>query len=69
MGLRHGFYCLGCCWSLMLLLFVLGVMNLAWIAALAAFVLLEKTVAGGRWASATGGIVFLAWGALLLIGN
>jgi predicted metal-binding membrane protein len=42
MGLRHGGYCLGCCWSLMLLLFVAGVMNLLWIALLSAFVLTEK---------------------------
>jgi predicted metal-binding membrane protein len=42
MGLRHGLFCLGCCWVLMGLLFVLGVMNLVWIAILAGFVLLEK---------------------------
>ncbi len=42
LGLRHGAYCLGCCWLLMLLLFVGGVMNLAWIAALAMLLLAEK---------------------------
>lgn len=42
MGLLHGAYCVGCCWALMGLLFVLGVMNLLWVAALAAFVMLEK---------------------------
>ena len=42
MGLEHGLYCLGCCWALMLLLFVGGVMNLAVIAALTAFVAVEK---------------------------
>jgi predicted metal-binding membrane protein len=42
MGLRHGAYCLGCCWALMCLLFVVGVMNLVWVAALTGFVLLEK---------------------------
>jgi predicted metal-binding membrane protein len=47
MGLRHGAYCLGCCWMLMSLLFVLGVMNLLWVAALAGFVLLEKLAPGG----------------------
>ena len=56
MGMRLGAYCLGCCWILMGLLFVGGVMNLLWIAAIAAFVLLEKTmpfgVAGGRAAGA-----------------
>ena len=62
MGLVHGKYCLGCCWILMTLLFVLGVMNLVWIAALAAFVLAEKVVpGGGKVSRATGGLL-LAWG-------
>ena len=42
MGMLHGAFCVGCCWALMGLLFVLGVMNLLWVAALAAFVMLEK---------------------------
>jgi predicted metal-binding membrane protein len=66
MGLRHGFVCLGCCWLVMLLLFVLGVMNVFWIAALAAFVLLEKVLPDARWFSATGGLVFIGWGAALI---
>jgi predicted metal-binding membrane protein len=49
MGLRHGLYCAGCCWLLMALLFVAGVMNLAWIAALTLIVLAEKVF--GRWVS------------------
>jgi predicted metal-binding membrane protein len=62
MGLVHGKYCLGCCWILMTLLFVLGVMNLVWIAALAAFVLAEKVVPGGEIVSrATGGLL-VVWG-------
>ena len=48
LGIRHGLYCLGCCWSLMLLLFVGGVMNLVWIAVLAAIVFVEK-LAPVRW--------------------
>lgn len=48
LGLMHGLYCVGCCWGLMLLLFVAGVMNLAWIAMLAALVLVEK-LAPPRW--------------------
>ena len=48
LGLVHGAYCVGCCWGLMLLLFVAGVMNLAWVALIAATVLLEKTVPP-RW--------------------
>jgi predicted metal-binding membrane protein len=48
MGLRHGLYCLGCCWAAMALLFVGGVMNLIWVAGLAAFVLIEKALPFGR---------------------
>ena len=47
MGFNHGLYCLGCCWVLMVLLFVGGVMNLLWIAALAGFVLAEKVIPRG----------------------
>jgi predicted metal-binding membrane protein len=47
MGLQHGMYCVGCCWFLMALLFVAGVMNLLWVAAIAAFVLVEKVVPRG----------------------
>lgn len=59
MGLRHGLMCLGCCWALMALLFVGGVMNLAWIAALSLGVAIEKMAPRGEQ---------LAWvlGALLL---
>ena len=48
LGLRHGLYCIGCCWALMLLLFVGGVMNVVWIAGIAAVVLLEKLLSDGR---------------------
>lgn len=58
LGMLHGGYCLGCCWVLMGLLFVGGVMNLWWVAALAAFILVEKTAVlgarGGRVASGAG---------------
>ena len=47
MGLRHGAYCVGCCWALMALLFVVGVMNLLWIAIIAIFVMAEKVLPGG----------------------
>jgi predicted metal-binding membrane protein len=61
MGFRHGIYCVGCCWVLMLLLFVGGVMNLAWIAGLAVYVLVEK-VLPGHWISRATGVVFIVWG-------
>ncbi|HEV8552448.1 MAG TPA: DUF2182 domain-containing protein [Casimicrobiaceae bacterium] len=69
MGVRHGLFCLGCCWLAMLLLFVLGVMNAVWIAVLAMFILAEKTLPGSRWLSATGALVFIGWGVALLLGD
>ena len=62
MGLEHGAYCLGCCWALMLLLFVLGIMNLVWIAALAAFVLAEKVAPKGEWVGRITGVLMIGWG-------
>src|SRR5580765_668223 len=47
MGLRHGLYCLGCCWALMALLFAVGVMNLIWVAVLTVFILAERVGQGG----------------------
>ena len=57
MGLEHGAFCVGCCWVLMGLLFVGGVMNLLWVAAIAAFVLLEKVVPHGMLAGRLGGLL------------
>jgi predicted metal-binding membrane protein len=67
LGFRHGLYCIGCCWALMLLLFVGGVMNLLWIAALAVLVLLEKVVPFGKSVSRVAGVAFIAMGAWLLL--
>ena len=67
MGLEHGAICLGCCWALMLLLFVGGVMNLAVIAALTAFVAFEKlTPFGARSARISGALLIAAAGWLLV---
>ena len=66
MGLRHGLYCLGCCWALMALLFVGGVMNLAWVAAIATFVLVEKTVPAGRVVGWLSGGALIAGGVVML---
>jgi predicted metal-binding membrane protein len=68
MGLRHGAFCLGCCWALMALLFVGGVMNLAWVAVLTVFVLAEEIAARGPWLSRASGVVLLAWAGWLAIG-
>ena len=64
MGLRLGAYCLGCCWILMALLFVGGVMNLLWIAAISGFVLLEKTVPVGERGSRIAGVTAIGVGIL-----
>jgi predicted metal-binding membrane protein len=67
LGLRHGIYCIGCCWALMTLLFVVGVMNLFWIAALAILVLLEKVISSGRIIAQLAGVVFMVGGGSMLI--
>ncbi len=69
-GLHHGAYCVGCCWMLMLLLFVTGVMNLVWVALIAAFVLAEKVVPA--WMAVTvgrvAGAALVIWGAVVISG-
>jgi predicted metal-binding membrane protein len=66
MGLRHGAYCIGCCWALMALLFVSGVMNVLWIALLALLVLLEKLAPFGRWIARAAGVACIAAGVGML---
>jgi predicted metal-binding membrane protein len=66
MGLRHGLFCLGCCWALMGLLFVAGVMNLLWVAVLAALVLAQKLLPVGRLAGWVTGAALLAAGVAVL---
>ncbi len=66
MGLVHGAYCLGCCWVLMGLLFVGGVMNLLWVAAITLVVLVEKLAPGGGWFAHIGGAAMIAAGFWLL---
>jgi predicted metal-binding membrane protein len=67
MGLRHGLYCLGCCWALMALLFVGGVMNLAWIAALSIAVALEKLLPRGERVAAALGLVLIVIAGIKLL--
>jgi predicted metal-binding membrane protein len=66
MGLRYGRYCIGCCWLLMALLFVVGVMNILWIAGLAIVVLVEKLLPAGEWLSRGIGMGACLWGVWLL---
>jgi predicted metal-binding membrane protein len=67
MGIEHGFFCLICCWALMILLFVSGIMNLLWIVLIAIFVLIEKALPKMKWISFIAGAVLIVYGALLLL--
>jgi predicted metal-binding membrane protein len=69
MGVEHGTYCVGCCWALMLLLFAGGVMNLAVIAALTAFVAFEKLAPVGVWGARVSGALLIAAAAWMLVGR
>lgn len=66
LGLRHGLYCVGCCWALMLLLFLGGAMSLLWIAALAAVALAEKLMGGKVFSRIAGTAMILAGIALII---
>jgi predicted metal-binding membrane protein len=68
MGLTHGGYCLGCCWFLMALLFVGGVMNLYWIIGLTIYVWVEKILPGGQLISRLMGTLLALWGFGILTG-
>lgn len=69
MGLEHGLFCAGCCWALMGLLFVTGVMNIFWIAAITLLVGLEKLFPRGVWLSAATGVILTTWGAWVLLAS
>ena len=62
MGIVHGTYCLGCCWALMCVLFVVGVMNLVWVAAMTIFVLVEKVGPAGAFVARAAGVAMVAYG-------
>ncbi len=66
MGLEHGAFCLGCCWFLMALLFVGGIMNLLWIAGVALYVGIEKFAAGRHWVTTAMGVALVLGGIYVL---
>ena len=66
MGVENGLYCLGCCWILMILLFVSGIMNLLWIAIIALFVLIEKALPKAKYVSPVAGIALIIYGIIVL---
>lgn len=68
LGLLHGAYCVACCWLLMALLFVGGVMNLIWLVSLTLLVGAEKLLPGGLWLAKIAGISMIVWAAAVLFG-
>ncbi|MCC6456921.1 MAG: DUF2182 domain-containing protein [Caldilineaceae bacterium] len=68
LGVRHGLFCVGCCWTLMLLMFALGGANLGWMMALGALMAVERVSPWGRWLTAPLGVALMAWAVLLWIG-
>jgi predicted metal-binding membrane protein len=66
MGVRHGAWCVGCCWALMATLFALGVMSLAWMAFVAVLIALEKTLPWGRSVTYATAAVLLVLGVVLV---
>ena len=67
MGIENGYYCLGCCWMLMVLLFVVGIMNILWIALIALFVLVEKISPQTKWIPYAAGIILIGYGLFILV--
>ena len=67
MGLHHGLYCVGCCWVLMLLMFVGGAMSVATMAALSVFILAERLLPAGPWVAKIPGFVLIGWGGFVLL--
>ena len=67
MGAAHGIYCFGCCWGLMLILFIMGIMHLGWMAAIGALILVEKIVPSGKWISNAIGAVFVVVGLIVAL--
>jgi predicted metal-binding membrane protein len=66
-GVRHGLFCLGCCWALMLTMFALGVGSVAWMVGLTGVMVIEKTSRNGRRLVPLVGVALIAWGALVII--
>ena len=67
MGVEHGVFCVGCCWALMALLFVGGMMNAVWIIAIVVYTLIEKTAPGGETISKLAGATLIGWGIWTLL--
>ena len=69
LGFQHGLFCIGCCWALMLVTFVVGMGNLGWMLALAAVMAAEKNASWGGRLRTPLGVALLAWGAGIAVAN
>jgi predicted metal-binding membrane protein len=67
LGVHHGIFCIGCCWSLMLLMFAVGMGNIGWMLVLGTVMAVEKNMPWGRRLSAPLGVALLGWGLILLL--
>jgi len=67
LGLHHGLFCVGCCWALMLLMFAVGVGNVAWMLLLGAVMAAEKNLSWGRKLSAPLGVALIGWGGMIML--
>jgi len=68
LGVRHGLFCLGCCWTLMLLMFAVGGANLGWMLALGTLMAAERSTRWGRYLTAPVGVALVLWAVLHLAG-
>jgi predicted metal-binding membrane protein len=67
LGLRHGLFCLGCCWALMLTMFAIGMGSMVWMTALAGVMVIEKSAGYGKRLAHPIGIALVAWGVLVIL--
>lgn len=67
LGIRHGLFCLGCCWALMLTMFAVGMGSLAWMTALAGIMVIEKVTHYGNRLATPIGVILIAWGLLVML--
>jgi predicted metal-binding membrane protein len=69
LGVHHGIFCLGCCWSLMLLMFAIGIGNIGWMLVLGAMMAVEKNMSWGRRLSTPLGVFLIGWGLALALAS
>ena len=69
LGSGHGLFCLGCCWALMLVMFVVGMGNAGWMLALAALMAVEKNLPGGHRVRTPVGLGLIAWAAAIVVAH